>query len=171
MTLRVAKRVFRSRQSLRYRAPQLQACFRMVRHAYLRDRARWHRLPPSPRMESGIDLGQYVIDQGKVRLALGMWDWALFFEDPANRRLRFTRLPGVHVSTVFLGLDHAYHYGEGSSPRPVLWETMVFVDPSLGWNEIQYEQQRYRSRLEAVAGHEAMVSRVREWLATREVQA
>lgn len=54
------------------------------------------------------------------------------------------------VSTVFLGLDHAHNGGP-----PVLWETMVFG------GDLDGEQERYTSRADAVAGHAAMVARVK----------
>lgn len=53
------------------------------------------------------------------------------------------------VSTVFLGLDHG-----GGLGGPVLYETMVFG------GELDGEQERYRTRAEALAGHAAMVARV-----------
>jgi len=56
--------------------------------------------------------------------------------------------PGAEVSTVFLGLDHAF----GDGP-PVLFETMVFGGPLDG------EQDRYCTWDEAVAGHAAMLAR------------
>lgn len=50
---------------------------------------------------------------------------------------------GVWVSTVFLGLDHAWN-----SDIPVLWETMIF-----GGEHDQY-QERYTSHKDALEGHE-----------------
>ncbi len=59
-----------------------------------------------------------------------------------------TDLPGdVHVSTVFLGLDHN-HTGKGP---PLLFETMVFGGP------LHDEQWRYCTWEEAEAGHKAAV--------------
>ena len=54
------------------------------------------------------------------------------------------------VSTVFLGLDHNY------SPfgPPVLWESLVFGGPLDG------EMDRYSSRAQALAGHQALCQRV-----------
>ncbi|MCK4858907.1 MAG: hypothetical protein KAT58_13115 [candidate division Zixibacteria bacterium] len=59
----------------------------------------------------------------------------------------------ARVSTVFLGLDHNFS-GEG---HPVLFETMVF-----GESPLADEQERYCTWDEAVAGHAAMVKRVKE---------
>lgn len=50
----------------------------------------------------------------------------------------------VYVSTVFLVLNHAFDDGP-----PVLWETMIFTKNQ--W--LDGYQERYRSRIEAEAGH------------------
>lgn len=55
----------------------------------------------------------------------------------------------VRVSTVFLGLDHAFNGGP-----PVLWETLVFGGPLDG------EMLRYTSRAAALAGHREMCALV-----------
>jgi len=62
--------------------------------------------------------------------------------------------PQVHVSTIFLGLDHRPW---GAHGPPILFETMVFGGP------LDQEQERYGTWEEAAAGHTAMVARVR-WL-------
>ena len=51
---------------------------------------------------------------------------------------------GYRVSTVFLGIDHAFPSGE----LPVLYETMVF-----GAGEYDQWYDRYHTRAEAAAGH------------------
>jgi hypothetical protein len=47
--------------------------------------------------------------------------WGRWMEE-ADRHVRSSRLGSWHVSTVFLGLDHAYMQGG----TPILFETMVF---------------------------------------------
>lgn len=61
----------------------------------------------------------------------------------------------VHVSTVFLSLDHAYHVGTEKGP-PLLFETMVFGLPDGG----EY-QERYSTWEEAEAGHKETVRRLK----------
>ena len=63
--------------------------------------------------------------------------------------------PDPIVSTVFLGMGHAYGLGP-----PLLFETMVFPDGDL-WDE----HERYTTWAEAEAGHQAMCDRVRVVLA------
>jgi hypothetical protein len=74
--------------------------------------------------------------------------WAKAFGSD-NRHIALDEIPGVDVSTVFLGLDHGY----GDGP-PVLFETMVFGGP--------YDQnmERYTTYDEAVIGHQKMVAKV-----------
>lgn len=67
-----------------------------------------------------------------------------------NRRVAWTEFPGVNVSTVFLGLDHAFGGG-----TPVLFETMIF-----GGEHDQY-QERYHTLEEAMLGHERAVALVK----------
>ena len=55
----------------------------------------------------------------------------------------------VHVSTVFLGMDHAW------SGPPVLFETMVFG------GALDEQQWRYCTWAEAMAGHAGIVAQVR----------
>jgi len=63
----------------------------------------------------------------------------------------------IWISTVFLGLDHAWPKGN----TPVLWETMIF-----GGEHDQY-QDRYTSHEDALEGHEVAVELVKS-LITKE---
>jgi len=80
--------------------------------------------------------------------------WAAWFET-ADRHVAETWVTlAIRVSTVFLGLDHAW----GNGP-PVLFETMVFGGPCDG------DQARYATWGQAEQGHEMVVARVRQALA------
>lgn len=57
----------------------------------------------------------------------------------------------VFISTVFLGVDHAYYGGP-----PILFETMVFR------GHLDERQWRYATWDEAVAGHARIVQAVRD---------
>lgn len=67
-----------------------------------------------------------------------------------RRRVGRDEGPGVRVSTVFLGLDHGHHHGEPNA-SPVLYETLVSGADGEG-----LDSDRYHTREEALAGHEAM---------------
>jgi hypothetical protein len=77
-------------------------------------------------------------------------DWATWYEKQ-DRRVAKDTVGDVEISTVFLGLDHAW--GES---LPMIFETMVFG------GELDQEQVRYSTWEQAEVGHRAMVKRVRE---------
>ncbi len=86
-------------------------------------------------------------------------EWSRWADTDSRRLLGFTEVGGLRVSTVFLGFDH-----DPRGEAPVLWETMVFEPVKLrrkqvGWREL--DSARYRAHAQALAGHEAMVKRVR----------
>lgn len=63
------------------------------------------------------------------------------------------------VSTVFLSTDHGWN-----NDVPIVFETMVFVDPELSITEEDCD--RYATYAEAVAGHQKMLEK---WKAKLEV--
>lgn len=62
--------------------------------------------------------------------------------------VRKTQVRDAEVSTVWLGVDHAFGFGT----EPLIFETMIF-----GGSYDMY-QWRYATELEALAGHEAVVA-------------
>ena len=65
--------------------------------------------------------------------------------DYEYKKVRLTRLWwGGHVSTVWLGLDHAFNFTEELSTFPMIFETMVFPGN---------QQDRYTTEQEAIKGH------------------
>ena|SRR6266516_420553 len=93
----------------------------------------------------------YILDGHTSVPCADLTTWGRWLQTAPNRVIaRTTVRDGVEVSTVFLGLNH--RFGDGP---PLLFETMVFRD---GQGE---EMDRYSTWDEAVAGHEAMVTRVK----------
>jgi hypothetical protein len=86
--------------------------------------------------------------------------WARWFET-GDRRVALTKLERpdgeYNVSTVFLGLDHAWS-PLGRYAPPLLFETMVFKQDG-EWLDIQ---ERCSTWDQAIAQHELVVDRVRE---------
>ena len=74
-------------------------------------------------------------------------DWEKANQDKKYLKQEF--VDDIHVSTVFLGLDHAWQ-----SDIPVLWETMIF-----GGEHDQY-QERYTSYEDALEGHQTALNLV-----------
>lgn len=77
-----------------------------------------------------------------------------------NRRIALTEIESVQISTVFLGLNHAWDDGP-----PMLFETMVFGGP------LSEEQDRCSTYDEAEAMHERMCERVRRAIAEDDAEA
>lgn len=90
----------------------------------------------------------YILD-GQTVVPADLMTWARWFEK-ADRHVAHDVTGEASVSTVFLGLDHAW----GGGP-PQLFETMVFGGPLDG------EQERYATWAEAEAGHAAMLARIK----------
>lgn len=85
----------------------------------------------------------------------GLGTWAAWWESEGpERRLAQTYLPnGYRVSTIWLGLDHAFGRG-----RPLIFETGVFR-PDGNRLRGMVDMDRYATRREAHAGHKAMVEK------------
>ena len=65
---------------------------------------------------------QYYILKGKLAVPVkDHWAWATWLET-ADRHVAKTQIGGCWISTVFLGLDHSFGFGE----LPLLFETMIF---------------------------------------------
>lgn len=94
----------------------------------------------------------YVLDEnGDPEHTEDTLRWGSFFEDDKNRILKQTHVGDYFVSTVFLGIDHAFMGG-----KPILWETMIFdtTEDKMTWavgKEIY--QKRYHTKAEALVGH------------------
>lgn len=86
----------------------------------------------------------YILDNNNKPVAKPVFEAAQWLEDNDHRRtVKRDEIGDILVSTVFLGLDHAWDSG-----TPVLWETMIF-----GGEHNQY-QERYTSHKDALEGHE-----------------
>lgn len=80
-------------------------------------------------------------------------EWGRWLEKAIRteeRRVNLTRIAGVEISTIFLGLNHGF----GSEP-PLLFESMIF-----GRNKNLYSR-RYRDWEEAERGHLEIVNHMR----------
>lgn len=101
-------------------------------------------------MEKYAILENSMVEETDVHAYL---KWVRDDGDFAKRRIGYTELAGeVTVSTVFLGMNHQFEPN-----APALWfETLVFGGVLDG------EMERYTTYSEAKAGHERMVSLVKE---------
>lgn len=93
---------------------------------------------------------QYVLNEhGEAKPCEDLLEWGRWMQK-AERHIGDDHVGEVHVSTVFLGLDHSF----GDGP-PILWETMIF-----GGEHDQY-QERYTTREVALAGHAKALAMVK----------
>lgn len=98
----------------------------------------------------------YKLDrEHKIAVPCDLLEWALAFEDNVVRQTSLSS--GVHVSTVFLGLDHNWQMG--ADVDPILFETIVFSDRAMSETLGEY---RYATWAEAEAHHDLIVEELKE---------
>lgn len=101
-----------------------------------------HPTPPEFRStcdELALGLPFYNRDARRICRA----EYLDLFEDAGYRQISLDHHGGTVISTVWLGIDHAF----GMSPHPVIFETMVFGGDEDGFC------QRYTSEDAARCGH------------------
>jgi hypothetical protein len=74
-------------------------------------------------------------------------------ENPSRKIVKQEYVDNIHISTVFLGLDHSWPWNKDKTP--ILWETMIF-----GGEHDEY-QKRYTSYEDALEGHQEAVELVK----------
>ena len=110
---------------------------------------------------------QYILDDdGKPVPEPNPLKWAMWMATSEQRVVASDYIGKIHVSTIFLGLD--YNRPLDAMLRDALngippdrndtyfFETMIFGDDTLDGY-----QRRYKTRDEAVAGHQAALAAVR----------
>lgn len=95
-------------------------------------------------------IGQYILVGRTPVLCNDMIQWGMWMQN-TDRHIAQTYINGIHISTIFLGLDSGY-----GDDRPVLFETMVFG------GSLDEAMNRYRTWEEAEEGHTIMVQLVFE---------
>lgn len=98
----------------------------------------------------------YILNEDHLAVPCELLEWAQWFES-ADRRVAEDRIGAFRISTVFLGLDHAF----GEQGDPVLFETMVF-----GPDGESADMDRYSTWSDAQAGHARIKSEVESRAAT-----
>jgi hypothetical protein len=79
------------------------------------------------------------------------------FLKSSDRIIKQENIGNLHISTVFLGINHAW---EKEEECPILFETMVF-------KKISYSglfQERYLSYDEAEQGHNKLKQKIKKWM-------
>jgi ribosomal protein L37E len=98
----------------------------------------------------------YRLDAKGEPMPCTFGQWAVFLDRSRERRVvRQEWVGDIHISTVFLGLDHSF-----GGPIPILWETMAFS------NDKHIDQLCDRcggSREQAEAMHARMVAKAEQF--------
>jgi len=84
---------------------------------------------------------------------IDMTTWANMAEDMTLKRVASTDLAKVWVSTVWLGLDHAFMDGP-----PLIFETMIFKRDGAEIDWCEEYAERYSTEAAALAGHDRAVA-------------
>lgn len=95
----------------------------------------------------------YRLDENHNPIPCDFWELIAFNSDPENKIVKRDefKFDNIYVSTVFLGLNHAWRDGP-----PILFETMIFGGPHDRY------QERYCTWDEAVAGHQRAIEMIFE---------
>ena len=95
-------------------------------------------------------MAHWILEGHEIKPA-ELMKWARWFESVGDGRVvAKTDIGHIHISTVFLGIDHRI----GEPGPPLVFESMVFGGPLDG------EQERYCTWDESVHGHDVLVKRV-----------
>jgi hypothetical protein len=90
----------------------------------------------------------YTLDENNKPIKSTIIQYSEWIEkNPERKAVKQEHIGDAFISTVFLGLDHAW-----DSEIPVLWETMIF-----GGEHDQY-QDRYTSYEDALEGHQTALT-------------
>lgn len=97
---------------------------------------------PSKYSSAGVTMANLYILDGKIPVPCDeTFAWGKWYET-ANRTVAYSEIGSVEISTVFLGINHAF-----GGDLPILFETMIFGGKKDGY------QERYRTWEEAEDGH------------------
>lgn len=94
----------------------------------------------------------YILDENNKPIRSTIVDYGKWLqENPEKKVVKQEDIDDIRISTVFLGLDHAW---PKDNVKPLLWETMIF-----GGEHDQY-MDRYTSYEDALKGHQIALNLV-----------
>ena len=104
-----------------------------------------------------MDIYHYILKDKKI-IPIEIWidgkinqekldEWATWFGNIENRKVDFSEIGNIRISTVFLGIDHNFSFLEGH--EPILFETAIIQDDDF---EIV---ERYKTYDDAKKGHKS----------------
>lgn len=99
----------------------------------------------------------YLLDENKQPYEVSLEESYKVYRDMDMKIVKQETVGDSKVSTVFLGLDHAWGHENG----PILFETMIFDGYYEGF------QRRYKTYDEALQGHKDTVEMVNNYLTNK----
>lgn len=96
----------------------------------------------------------YILDENNKPIKSTVLEAGRWMENNLDKKaVKQESIGDARVSTVFLGLDHAWPKDENT---PILWETMIF-----GGEHDQNYQERYTSYEDALEGHQRAIDLIK----------
>jgi hypothetical protein len=107
----------------------------------------------------------YVLDGHEPRRARSVLDWMKWFAG-TDRTVAHTRIDGIELSTVFIGIDHEFspHGVRYHGHRPMLFETAVLSAARF------VRALRYPTWDEALTGHCLLVESLQDAMHRRHLE-
>lgn len=91
----------------------------------------------------------YILENQKLKRTNDILEWGQWMEE-ASRTIAISEFGNVHISTVFLGIDHGFSFSDKEPLKnPIIFETMIF-------DQSQFTM-RYRTIGAALDGHEKIL--------------
>lgn len=97
----------------------------------------------------------YLTKTHQIRKTSKLETWAVIMSSP-HRIIKQETVGNYYISTVFLGIDHAFNGG-----KPILFETMLFSKLP------NHQTERYHTWNEALKGHKKWVGWAKRRLKTK----
>jgi len=112
------------------------------------------------------DYDDFNLAYEKEGKPISVWEWGRLKELKDYYRVAQHWVKGWHLSTVWIGIDHAF--GDGT---PLIFETMIFAptDADYGGDNPLHRHyagycERYTSEAAALAGHDRLLEELRDAL-------
>ena len=99
---------------------------------------------------------RYILLNKQPHLEENLDIWRQWIGNPNHRNVKQYKKHGLHVSTIFLGLDR----NSSNMGPPILFETMLFDDKS----GVEKGQWRFATWDKAVAHHDKLIKSIEEKL-------
>lgn len=98
------------------------------------------------------------LDPNKKVIEATREEWSKSFEDPEGRIVQQDAVGEYFLSTIFLGLNHAFMGGQGVWFETMLFEPNKDQDRHVDVVEVEGHSRRYRTYEDALRGHNGVLA-------------